>query len=161
LQLLFERRRPGASGETGFAAPRSRSYGASASVLRFVLAGGKPSFDVDLAAFAEEPFGHGSEPSEHDHPEPFPPRLLRAVAIRETLGRGQREIRHVLSGVGQRPNHWIRSRLPITITLLIAIAVCLLGLTAPASAKRQGVLSFSIPRRFFPRRPCIYEKARE
>lgn len=37
-------------------------------------------------------------------------------------------------------------RLPITITLLIAVAVCLLGLFAPAS--RMGVLS-PIPRSFF------------
>src|SRR5262249_14461638 len=107
------------------------------------------SFDVDLAAFAEEPFARVSEPSERDDPEPFRPLLLRAVAIREALGRGQREIRHVLSGVGQRPNHWIRSEIADHHHFVDCHCRLPPWLSAPASAKRQGVPWFQSRATFF------------
>src|SRR5271155_1816559 len=67
-----------------------------ASVLRLVLTGRKPSFDVDLAAFGQELLAGVREFSERDHAMPFGPLLLLAVAILESRGRRQREIRHVL-----------------------------------------------------------------
>ena len=68
----------------------------AASVLRFVLAGREPSLDVNLAAFAQEPLARVGQPSERDDPMPIGALLLRAVPIHETLGRGEREIRHIL-----------------------------------------------------------------
>jgi hypothetical protein len=68
----------------------------AASVLGFVLAGIKPSFDVYLTAFAQEPVAGIGQLSERDDPMPICTLLLRAVAVRKTLGRGEREIRHVL-----------------------------------------------------------------
>src|SRR5271154_1808220 len=57
-----------------------------ASVLGFVLAGSKPSFDVDLAAFAKAPLTRVRQPSECHYSEPFRALLLRAIAVREALG---------------------------------------------------------------------------
>src|SRR5271155_2542961 len=69
----------------------------SASVLRLVLPGRQPSFDVDLAAFGQKLLAGVSKLPERNHAMPFSPLLLLAVAILEPRGRGQREIRHVLS----------------------------------------------------------------
>src|SRR5579863_677517 len=66
------------------------------SVLRFVLAGSQPTFDIDLPAFAQKPLARICKPSERHDTMPFRALLLRGVAIRETLGRGEREICHVL-----------------------------------------------------------------
>ena len=68
----------------------------AASVLGFVLAGSKPSFDVNLTAFAQEPLARIGQPSECDDPMPIGALLFRAVAVRKPLRSSQREIRHVL-----------------------------------------------------------------
>jgi len=69
----------------------------AASVLRFVLAGSEPTLDVNLTAFAQEPLARIRKRSECDHAMPFGTLLLGTAPIRETLGRRQREIRHVLT----------------------------------------------------------------
>jgi hypothetical protein len=51
----------------------------AASVLRFVLAGSKPSLDVDLAAFAQEPVACIRQSSERNDPMPFRALLERAA----------------------------------------------------------------------------------
>jgi len=61
-----------------------------ASVLRLVLAGSQPSFDVDLSAFAEKLLAYVSEPSERDHAMPFRLLLPCAITIREPLSRRDR-----------------------------------------------------------------------
>ncbi len=66
------------------------------SVLGFVLAGGKPAFDVNLPAFAQEPLARIGQPSECDDPMPVGALLLRSVAVGKPLRGRQREIRHVL-----------------------------------------------------------------
>src|SRR5271156_897 len=76
----------------------------SASVLRLVLPGRQPSFDVDLAAFGQKLLAGVSKLPERNHAMPFRTLLLGTAPIRETRGRGQREIRHVLTGVRQSPN---------------------------------------------------------
>src|SRR5271163_4936396 len=68
----------------------------AAAVLRFVLAGSEPTFDVNLAAFAQKPLARIGQPSECDHPMPIGAFLLRAIAVRKPLRGSQREIRHVL-----------------------------------------------------------------
>src|SRR6266436_5695628 len=68
----------------------------AASVLGFVLAGSKPSFDVNLTPFAQEPLARIGQPSECDDPMPIGALLFRAVAVRKPLRSSQREIRHVL-----------------------------------------------------------------
>src|ERR1700685_1924595 len=69
----------------------------SASVLRLVLTGRQPALDVDLAAFGQELLAGASKLPERNHAMPFSPLLLLAIAILETRGCGQREIRHVLT----------------------------------------------------------------
>src|SRR6266851_2355104 len=68
----------------------------TAAVLRFVLSGSEPTLDVNLTAFAQEPLARIRKRSECDHAMPFGTLLLGTAPIRETLGRRQREIRHVL-----------------------------------------------------------------
>ena len=72
---------PGASREIGFARYDFSPVALAAPVLGFVLAGGKPSFDVDLAAFAEEPLASVRQPLERNYPETFGALLLCTVAI--------------------------------------------------------------------------------
>src|SRR5271163_4249222 len=43
----------------------------AASVLRFVLAGSQPTFDIDLPAFVQEPLARIRKPSERDDPMPI------------------------------------------------------------------------------------------
>src|SRR5580704_15152312 len=83
----------------------------AASVLGFVPAGGKSSFDVDLAAFVEESFARVRQPAECHYSEPFRALLPRSVAVYEVLGRRQRKIRHVLSRVGQSTNDRVRTQI--------------------------------------------------
>jgi hypothetical protein len=84
----------------------------SASVLRLVLTGRKPSFDIDLAAFGQEPLARIRKRSKCDYAMPFSPLLLPAIAILEPRGRGQREIRHVLTGVRQSANLGVSAKIP-------------------------------------------------
>ena len=86
------------------------------------------------------------QPSKRHDMMPVGAALLRTASVGEALSVATENVATFrLEGsvriIGLEP------RFPITITLLIAMAVCLLGLFAPASAKRQGVLS-SIPRNF-------------
>jgi len=80
------------------------------SVPGFVLAGGKSAFDVELSAFAQEPLTRVSQPSERDHAMPIGPSLARAVSIRETLRRRQRQVSHVLTG-SQSTHYRVRSQI--------------------------------------------------
>ena len=82
----------------------------AASVLGFVLAGGKPAFDVNLPAFAEVAFARIGQPSECDDPMPVGALLFGAVAVGKPLRGRQREIRHVLPG-RQRTNLGVGSQI--------------------------------------------------
>jgi hypothetical protein len=66
------------------------------AVLRFVLAGSQPTFDIDLPAFAQEPLARIGQLSECDDTMSISALLFRAVAVRKPLRGRQREIRHVL-----------------------------------------------------------------
>jgi hypothetical protein len=57
----------------------------TAPVLRFVLTGSKPSFDINLTAFAQEPVARIGQLSECDDPMPIGALLFRAVAVRKPL----------------------------------------------------------------------------
>jgi len=84
----------------------------TACVLRLVLAGSKPSFDVDLPAFGQESLARIGEPAECDDAMPFGALLLQTAPIRETLGGCQREIRHILTGIRQSPNLGVSAKIP-------------------------------------------------
>src|SRR5258708_4796516 len=68
----------------------------AASVLRFVMAGSEPSFDINLTAFAQEPVARIGQRSECDDPMPIRALLFCAVAVRKPFRGSQRKIRHVL-----------------------------------------------------------------
>jgi hypothetical protein len=57
----------------------------AAAVFCLVLAGGQPSFYVNLAAFAEESLAPIGQLSECDNPMPISALLFPAVAIRKPL----------------------------------------------------------------------------
>ena len=86
--------------------------------------------------------------------------LLRAVAVRKPLRRRQREIRHVLPRSAEHEPSGLAPRLPITITLLIAIDYYLRSrLLRPLPVIGQGVLRFAfIPAQFFSARPLHLEQ---
>ena len=129
-------------------------------VLCFVVAGRQPSFDVDLPAFGREPLAGIRPPFERDDPMPVRALLLRAVAVRETLGRYHRKIRQVLPELGRARITGLAPRLPITITLLIAIAitsVLLCCVRFPSSGRTRSI--FIPAPKFFPRGPGIWRKA--
>jgi hypothetical protein len=83
----------------------------AASVFHFVLAGSEPTLDVNLTAFAQEPLAGIRKRSERDHAMPFGTLLLGTAPIRETLGCRQREIRDVLTRVGQSPNLGVSAKI--------------------------------------------------
>ena len=113
-----------------------------ASVLGFVLAGGQPAFDVNLTALAQKLLAGIRDPPEGHDPMPFGAFLLVAVSVRKPLLGRHREIRHSAPDLGRVRTCGLAPRLPITIALLIAIAVTsiLFGLLHPLPVIGQGVL---------------------
>ena len=74
-----------------------RAGALAAAVLRLVLAGRQPSFDIHLAALAQKFRACLRQLAEGHDAMPFSPLLFPAVAVGKPLGRRQRKIRHALT----------------------------------------------------------------
>ena len=66
----------------------------AAAVLRFVLAGGQPAFDVNLTALAQKLLASIRDAPERYDAMPFRALLLVAVSVCEPLLGCHREVRH-------------------------------------------------------------------
>src|SRR5208282_618300 len=113
-----------------------------------------PTLDVNLAAFAQKPLARIGQPSERHHAMPFGALLLGTAPVRETFGRRQREIRHVLTRVGQSTNHGASSQIADYDHLVDCHCHYLRSpLLRPLPVIGQDALCFDSRANFFPRGP--------